>query len=387
MPAPDKEHTRNNEYVFTGERFMPQQTDPLLALEHYHRYCFAARFAENRRVLDIACGEGYGSAFLAKCASEVIGIDTDQATIDHATQKYSSMHNLKFRVGRCEARHEDLGSFDLVVSYETIEHLDQNDQIELLNNIGKILKPDGLFIVSSPDKNEYAATVQVKNQYHKHEMTHAELKSCLEKRFKYVHLYGQRILSLSAIWQLEGWQKVQYGLDARRDLLEDVPGGESFSAPLYLIALCSNDNLSNNILSGASSFYFDIANVEKTTNFYEWAKQMDADAQKSREVVQNLERQLEERIGWVRDLQRKLEERTRWAQSLETEAAKERAQFAQLKKEWEERTQWAQSLEAEVARERAFSSRINERLTAIESSRIYRLLRKIRLIPGGKDSR
>ena len=77
MVASDKKYSPKGGYDFTGERFVPQQTDPLLALEHYHRYCFAARFAKNRRVLDIACGEGYGSAFLAKWASEVVGIDSD----------------------------------------------------------------------------------------------------------------------------------------------------------------------------------------------------------------------------------------------------------------------------------------------------------------------
>jgi SAM-dependent methyltransferase len=370
-------------------------------LEHYHRYHFAARFAKNRRVLDVACGEGYGSAFLAKCASEVIGIDSDQTTIDHAAQKYSSMHNLTFRVDRCETQHDDLGSFDLVVSYETIEHLAQNDQVELLKNVGKILKQDGLFIVSSPEKHEYATAVQDKNQYHKHEMTHAELKSCLESHFKYVYLCGQRILSLSAIWQLEGWQKAQFRFSVKRDLLEDVPDGVSFSQPLYLIALCSNEPISSAIITEANSFYFDTANVEKAKNFYEWAMQMDDDAQRSREVVQNLERQLAERTSWSQDLQREIrkntelidaqkreiEDRTQWAQSLENDVAKERAHFAQLKKEWEERTRWAQSLEAEVARERTFSSQINERLMAIESSRIYRLLRKIRLIPGDKDGK
>ncbi len=381
MQVPDKEDTRKGEYDFTGERFMPQLTDPLLALEHYHRYCFAPRFAKNRRVLDIACGEGYGSAFLAKCASEVIGIDSDQTTIDHAAQKYSSMHNLSFRVGRCEALHEDLGSFDLVVSYETIEHLAQNDQVELLNNVGKILKQDGLFIVSSPDKNEYAAAGQSKNQFHKHEMTHAELKSCLERHFKYVYLCGQRILSLSAIWQLEGWQKALFWFNAKRDLLEDVPEGEGFSPPLYLIALCSNDSLSNEIIAEANSFYFDTANIEKLTNFYEWAMQMNADAQKSRDVVQSLERQLEERAGWIQDLQREIKKCTELIDS--------------QKKEIEDRTQWAQSLEAEVAKERASSDQLNEkfaetnerlneaneRITKIVSSPIYRCLKKIGLLP------
>jgi SAM-dependent methyltransferase/uncharacterized coiled-coil DUF342 family protein len=362
MLVPDEEYASNKALDFTGERFMPQQTDPLLALEHYHRYCFVSRFAENRRVLDIACGEGYGSAFLAQYAREVIGIDSDRTTIDHATHKYSSVPNLTFKIGRCEDLHEDLGGFDLVVSYETIEHLTENDQIELLNNVERILKKDGIFIVSSPDKDEYAAAIRSKNQFHKHEMTLAELKSRLETHFKYVYLCGQRILSLSAIWQLKGWESDHFHFYAKKDLLKEVGHGKNFSPPLYLIALCSNDPLPDDIIAEANSFYFDIANIEKTKNFYEWAAQMDAEAQKSREVVQNLQRQLEERANWAQDLQseidsrsevidslrKELEKRATWAQDLQGEIDSRSEVIDSLRKELEERATWAQDLQSEI---------------------------------------
>jgi len=401
MAASDKEHSPKGGYDFTGERFIPQRTDPLLALEHYHRYCFAARFAENRRVLDIACGEGYGSAFLAKWAKEVIGIDSDADTIDHAGNKYSSMSNLSFQVGRCEASHEHLGGFDLVVSYETIEHLTEHDQVELLNHIGKVLGQDGLFICSSPDKNEYAAAGQSKNQFHKHEMTLTELKSRLQTYFRHVYLYGQRILSLSAMWKLDGWRDAPFRFYARNELLEEVPVGESFSPPLYVIALCSNRALQSETIAEANSFYFDTANVEKTKDLYEWAMRMDADVQKSREVVQNLEQELGKRASWALDLQqdiknhteridsqnKEIEERTRWARSLETEVKKERAHSAQLKETLEERTQWARSLEAEVSKERAHALKLRKELEQITSSLVYRLLRKIGLFPAASDGK
>ncbi len=380
MVVPDQEYSRKSEHIFTGERFMPQQTDPLLALEHYHRYCCASRFAKGRRVLDIACGEGYGSAFLAKWAREVVGMDSDSTTIDQATHKYSSIHNLTFKVGRCETGIEDPKGFDLVVCYETIEHLAENDQKVFLNNVESILKQDGLFIVSSPEKDEYAEAAQSENQFHKHEMSLSELQSLLETRFRHVYLCGQRILSLSAIWQLKKWQEAQFHFNARRNLLEDVPYEDSFSLPLYLIALCSNSPLSNDVVAEANSFYFDTANVEKTKKFHEWAMQMDADAQKSRKAVRSLEEELDKRAIW--------------AQSLKAEVEKERAHFVQLKGEWKERTRWAQSLEAEVEKERACSRQLNAKLieitgklTTVSSSTTYRLLRKIGLLPdvwGGK---
>ena len=257
-------------------------------------------------------------------------------------------------------------------------------------------------------------------------MTLTELKSRLQTYFRHVYLYGQRILSLSAMWQLDGWRDAPFRFYARNELLEEVPVGESFSPPLYVIALCSNRALQKETVAEANSFYFDTANVEKTKDLYEWAMRMDADVQKSREVVQNLEQELEKRASWALDLQqdvknhtdridlqnKEIEERTRWARSLEAEVTKERANSAQLKKTLEaevskerahsaqlketleERTQWAQSLEAEVSMERAHALQLKEelgqtteKLTEITSSLVYRLLRKIRLFPaasGGK---
>ena len=68
---------------FTGERFLPG-TGGEIAEEHWHRYLFARRFAKDRRVVDAACGEGYGSALLSEVAGDVVGIDIDAKTIAHA---------------------------------------------------------------------------------------------------------------------------------------------------------------------------------------------------------------------------------------------------------------------------------------------------------------
>src|SRR6266403_4168752 len=71
------------EIPFTGERFLPGCAGEI-AYEHWHRYAFARRFATGKRVLDAACGEGYGTALLSKVASAVVGVDIDAATVAHA---------------------------------------------------------------------------------------------------------------------------------------------------------------------------------------------------------------------------------------------------------------------------------------------------------------
>ncbi len=333
MPPADTENPQG-EPAFTGERFIPHRTDPFLALEHYHRYCFASRFARGKRILDIGCGEGYGSAFLSQLADAVVGMDRDQAIIDYARRKYSSIPNLTFAVGNCEEAPGDNESFDMAVSFELLEHLDPDDQVRFLNSVQHRLKPDGLFVISSPDKNEYAATYPVKNEFHKRELTILELKAFLDSFFKHVHLCAQRVLSLSTIWQLEGRQRAQFRFHSRKDLLAEIPGNESFSTPLYLIALCSNAPLPENAVSESNSFYLDISNSDQTKDFQRWALQLNSEAQRNR--------------GFIQNLQRQLEERTAWAQNLDNRIKAQNDVIETLQKELEDRNQWALSLQKEL---------------------------------------
>ena len=86
---------------FTGERFVPEiEGDD--ALEHLHRYLIARELAGDKVVLDIACGEGYGSAMLAGVGSRVIGVDISEEAVAHARRKYTN-ENLEFCEGRADA--------------------------------------------------------------------------------------------------------------------------------------------------------------------------------------------------------------------------------------------------------------------------------------------
>jgi O-antigen biosynthesis protein len=370
MPPPDMKESRND-LAFTGERFIPHQTDPLLALEHYHRYHFASRFARNRRILDIGCGEGYGSAFLAQQANAVIGIDRDQATIGHARNKYSSIPNLTFEVGNCEEIRKDEQSFDMAVSFELLEHLDPDNQVKFLQSVQRMLKPDGLFLVSSPERDEYAATYQARNEFHKHEMTVTELKAFLCTFFRHVQFCGQRVLSYSTMWQLEDWRDTPFHFHCRKDLLQEIPSGESFASPLYLIALCSNAPLPADAAAESNSLYMDVSNSDQTKDFSGWAQRLNSEVQKNRESIRNLEWQLEERTAWALDQDNRIQV--------------QRERILTLDKELEDRTRWALSLESEVAKERAYATECSQEISRIRreasSSLIYRVLAKMKLIP------
>ncbi|EQD40061.1 Methyltransferase type 11, partial [mine drainage metagenome] len=100
---------------FTGERFVPEVHGDI-ELEHLHRYLLACKAVAGKTVLDIASGEGYGSAILARTAHEVIGVDISKEAISHAQAKYKAK-NIKFRVGSCLAIPLKDTSVDVVVSF------------------------------------------------------------------------------------------------------------------------------------------------------------------------------------------------------------------------------------------------------------------------------
>src|SRR5262252_5618642 len=107
---------------FTGERFVPECTREIW-YEHWHRYQFASAVASGRRVLDAACGEGYGSALLARTAQSVVGLDIDAAAVQHARARYGKQSNLRFEQGDAIALPAFASPFDLIVSFETLEHV------------------------------------------------------------------------------------------------------------------------------------------------------------------------------------------------------------------------------------------------------------------------
>lgn len=170
---------------FTGERLIPEQAPNDLYHEHLVRYMFAAPFCRGRAVLDAGCGVGYGSALLAASgALSVLGVDVAAAVIDYAQQRYQAA-NLAF------ARHDvtDLplpaASFDVIVSFEVIEHIAEPAQ--LVRQAAALLRPSGVFVLSTPNP----ATYPPGNPFHTHELTWPELAALLEQQFPAVARFEQ----------------------------------------------------------------------------------------------------------------------------------------------------------------------------------------------------
>lgn len=186
----------SDDLPFTGERFVPGVRGEIW-MEHWHRYHLAARWAAGKRVLDVACGEGYGSALLARCASHVAGVDLSDAAIAHARKAYAGTPNLEFHVAPCTRLPLADASIDLAVSFETIEHI--GEQSEFLAELARVLHPGGVLVLSCPNKLEYSDRRNYVNEFHVKEPYRDELAALVAARFPHAQWYGQRPTFFSVI--------------------------------------------------------------------------------------------------------------------------------------------------------------------------------------------
>ncbi len=186
---------------FSGERYLPSEAGQIRH-EHMHRYAWCRRVVEGKIVLDIACGEGYGSAMLAVGAAKVIGVDIAEEMVAHAASTYADQRNLEFKQGDAAAIPLPDASVDVVVSFETIEHHDRHR--EMLSEVRRVLRADGLMIMSSPNREIYAELAGYHNEFHVKELDFDEFDQLLREQFAQVRYFGQRLAVGSSIFSLVG---------------------------------------------------------------------------------------------------------------------------------------------------------------------------------------
>lgn len=215
---------------FTGERFIPElDLGMQIETEHYHRYLAVKDLAKGRRVLDAACGEGYGTQILSEYSKSIVGVDISAEAIQLAKKRYTS-ENIEF----CEATIEKIpypdSSFDMIVSFETIEHVDEEIQEAFLKEVSRLLKKDGLLIISTPNK-EVDTIKEGINHFHIKEFTQQEFKDYLEKKFKFIDIYNQSFESVSLL--------SREGIDIKlpKKIRDAIPVN-------YFIAIASNNPIS-----------------------------------------------------------------------------------------------------------------------------------------------
>ena len=177
----------------TPGRFVPQEMKgELVEAEHLTRYWWSAGLAKGRRVLDAGCGMAYGSVLLADAgAAEVTGVDLAEDVI-HAAQAEVG-DRVRLRAADVHSLPFDDGAFDLVVCFEVIEHVDEQD--EVLDELRRVLAPGGVLAISSPNRDAYVPG----NPHHRHEYTTAELDAALSARWPEVRLHQQHTYAATSI--------------------------------------------------------------------------------------------------------------------------------------------------------------------------------------------
>lgn len=192
--------------------------------EHLIRYCLAKRLVYNKVVLDIACGTGFGTKILALAQAEkVVAIDIDEEAIKKA-KKENFCENIVYKRGNAEKLEEKDNFFDIIVSFETIEHLKNHDKY--LSQLKRVAKDEGLVLISTPNKEVFGQ----KNPFHFKEFGQDEFREILGKYFKFVLLLeqGNGIASF-----------IKAGSKTEKGKLT----GADFGQPLYFIAICSQKEL------------------------------------------------------------------------------------------------------------------------------------------------
>lgn len=176
-----------------SERMVPELHQPsLLYAEHYTRYLAAQPLVAGKRVLDIASGSGYGSHLLAQGATSVVGVDISSDAVEYATATYTRP-NLEFRRGDATAIPLDDGSVDVVVTFETIEHV--TDYRAFLAEVERVLAPDGIALVSTPNDIEFVEG----NHFHLHQFVYDELLDLLGEWFPHREPYFQATWAVAAV--------------------------------------------------------------------------------------------------------------------------------------------------------------------------------------------
>lgn len=221
----------------TGERMIPEaHKGTVMYAEHMTRYIAAQDFVKGKVVLDIASGSGYGTKILSKEAAKVYGVDVDKKSIEYSKNNFYS-DNIEYLVGDGESIPLKSKTVDVVISFETIEHIE--DYEKFLSEVKRVMKDDGVAIISTPNKVEFTQG----NHFHLHEFEYDELEKLLKKSFKIVESYLQATW-VSVALAKEGAIKTEGVVDGIKTYnMKPLDKDKA----LYFYFVCSNGGITKEI--------------------------------------------------------------------------------------------------------------------------------------------
>lgn len=243
--------------TFMQERYIPGTWSNLTKYEHLPRYLFAVAVLtkyvpEDANVLDFGCGVGYGTRMLAAKSSHATGLDIDSKALEWARTYYGE-DNIEYIHSETLGDELPANSFDLITCLEVIEHVDQLTQRKLLTSLKRLIKDNGMVVLSTPNP---AITAQYgQNEFHVHEMERDEFKELLEEEFDAVIILEQ-YMSSSVTISRDGIPRYPAVSTA------DFNGIEHTAPPVAYIAVCSNKPFKNDLDFSYMDFESDLVRTE-----------------------------------------------------------------------------------------------------------------------------
>lgn len=166
--------------------------------EHLLRYKFACKNIKGGRVLDIACGVGYGTYMLSGFSSEAVGVDISKEAIEYASNRYKASNLVYKNMDAVNLCFPDT-YFDAVVSLETIPSIE--DYERFLKEIHRVLKAGGVLVLSTPTRDTVPKGKTVHVWYHKHEFVVEEMVELLEPLFNSIEIWQQKLAYYSRFYK------------------------------------------------------------------------------------------------------------------------------------------------------------------------------------------
>jgi SAM-dependent methyltransferase len=290
----------DKELKFTGERLVPGLVDESLWYEHIARYVFASQFVQDKTLLDAGCGTGYGANFLvSRGAKNVEAIDISIEGLSYAKKNYSTS-NTHYKVMDITALGYKENSFDIVTSFEVIEHI--TEQEIFISEVARVLKPEGVLIISTPNKGVYRSGL-AHNPYHVRELTLIEFKDLLSRFFENVNILSQNFFWGVELASLENDLKSQASSTIDQSLYPER------KQPSYLLAVCSNAS------SSVENSYRLLTQISDTSAEYltklqaefedrtEWALKLNNEIEETRQQNLHLLNEIKDKAQEIADLQ------------------------------------------------------------------------------------
>src|ERR1035437_3905954 len=217
----------------TGERYAPELPGELSG-ERLHWYALASEMARGIDVLDIASGDGLGAAYLAAVARSVVGVDNDLRTVRGAAARHAAL-NLSFLAGNAIRIPLDDQSVDLVVSFERLEGIAEEEQF--IGEIVRVLRREGRLVIASRNRAACAERETSPRPLRLRELYFDEFRDLLLDSFAHCRIYEQRPVAAWAIHPLGGYAGKARVIGAAAEHRE--PALPPPARPAYFIAACA----------------------------------------------------------------------------------------------------------------------------------------------------